>query len=334
MGYWKNLQIFCQQHKLDPHKRDTQAAYEADRKGLPWRVREAVSKSDCESVLTWDEIEMLTGARSGTHNTACPYCGSGAQYSTVFKTERTPAHAKWVCFYCGVKGTTDNPEGVPSEKQAAAERELIAEQRAQKRERSLRLWDDSGPITTGSIPDIYLKARGLELPPNPDAVLRWHPECPFAGSKLPCMVALFRDALTDQPTGIHRTYIYAPAVGRSERRAWGTISGSAIKLWPLGDSDSLAVGEGIETVLAAVKLGVTHPPAWASSVANNLSRLPVINSVRRLTILADNDANKVSQREAIKLYHTYNHVGCDALIKHPSTVDSDFNDLLRSELKR
>ena len=85
-------------------------------------MREAVDKAD-ESALTWEEIESLTGARSGIHNTACPYCGSGAEYSTRFKIERTLAHAKWVCFYCGVKGTTDNPEGVPSEKQAAAERE-------------------------------------------------------------------------------------------------------------------------------------------------------------------------------------------------------------------
>jgi DNA primase len=182
--------------------------------------------------------------------------------------------------------------------------------------------------------DIYLKARGLELPPNPDAVLRWHPECQFGRDKLPCMVALFRDALTDAPTAIHRTYIYAPAHGKAERMALGRIAGGAIKLWQLDGSGTLAVGEGIETVLAAVKLGVATAPAWATTVANNLSRLPVVAGVKRLTILSDNDESNAGQQAATKLYHSYNHAGCDAVIKQPRTVGTDFNDLLRSELRR
>ena len=55
------------------------------------------------------------------------------------------------------------------------------------------------------------------------------------------------------------------------------MAGSAIKLWPLQEEqETLAVGEGIENVLAAVKLGIADPPAWATTVANNLSRVPVI----------------------------------------------------------
>ena len=64
--------------------------------------------------------------------------------------------------------------------------------------------------------------------------------------------------------------------------------------------------------------------------ASTLTKLPVISGVNRLTILADNDANNVSQQAATKLYHTYNRAGRDAVIKHPRAVDTDFNDLLRN----
>ena len=104
------------------------------------------------------------------------------------------------------------------------------------------------------------------------------------------MLALFRNALTDEPTGIHRTYITSATGGEAERMALGRMAGSAIKLWALTNNHNhLAIGEGIETVLAAVKLGAAEPPAWAATVANNLSRLPVIPGVRQLTILADCD---------------------------------------------
>ena len=115
-------------------------------------------------------------------------------------------------------------------------------------------------------------------------------------------MSLFRCAKTDKATAIHRTRIVSASTGKSERKALGPIAGSAIKLWPLQKKqETLAVGEGIETVLAAVKLGVADPPAWAATVANNLSRVPVINGVKRLVILADNDEKKAGQQHASAL---------------------------------
>jgi hypothetical protein len=169
----------------------------------------------------------------------------------------------------------------------------------------------------------------LELPPNPDAVLRWHSQCPFGRDKLPCMVALFRDALTDQPTGIHRTYVYSGS--KAERMALGGIARSAIKLWPLDASGTLSVGEGIESVLAAVQLGHAEPPAWATTVANNLSVLPVIPNVRRLTVLADNDRDKTATGEiaARELRRAWVAAKREVIIKMPGEDGLDFNDLLR-----
>jgi hypothetical protein len=142
------------------------------------------------------------------------------------------------------------------------------------------------------------------------------------------MLALFRDAITDQPTGVHRTWIIKAAEGKADRMAMGRISGSAIKLWPLGTSSTLAVGEGIETVLAAVKLGVADPPAWATTVANNMSRLPLISGVSKLTILADNDASHTGEGAARELRREWVIAGREAVVRMPTEVGRDFNDLL------
>ena len=183
----------------------------------------------------------------------------------------------------------DPNDDVPDADELIAAKQLQAEQKTEKQAYALRLWDEAKRIRANSTGAVYLKARRVELPPNPDAVMRWHPRCPFGKERQPCIVSLFRDAISDVPTGIHRTYLYSPSCGMAERMALGGIARSAIKLWPLNGSETLSVGEGIETVLAAVQLGEARPPAWAVTVANNLTKLPVISGVNRLTILADND---------------------------------------------
>jgi hypothetical protein len=344
MGYWKNLQVFCRAYNegkrresdcLDPYSRLAQDLYSAHQRGLPWKVPKAPEIED-DRDLTWEEIDRLTGGMPGVHHTPCPYCAPEKELSTRFKIERTLDRARWYCFYCRARGSVENRAGKDySPDQLIAAQELQAEKQADTRSYALRLWDEAVPITAGSSADVYLKARGVEPPPNPDTVMRWHPRCPFGKrGRVGCIVSLFRDAVSDAPTGIHRTHLYSASHGKAERMALGTIAGSAIKLWPLNGGVELAVGEGIETVLAAVKLGEARPPAWAVSVAGSLTRLPLIDGVRHLTILADNDANNVSQQAATELYHTYNRDGRDAVIKHPRDVDTDFNDLLRKGVDR
>ena len=38
-----------------------------------------------------------------------------------------------------------------------------------------------------------------------DESLGFHPSCPFGNERLPCMIALVRDIVTDAPIAIHRT---------------------------------------------------------------------------------------------------------------------------------
>jgi hypothetical protein len=67
-------------------------------------------------------------------------------------------------------------------------------------------------------------------------------------------------------------------------------------------------------------------------VALNLGRVPVIDGVKRLLILADNDASKTGERFARQLRRAWQARGREVIARMPRTVGSDFNDILRSEL--
>jgi len=273
-----------------------------------------------ERSISWRELKALTGGlQPGTHYVRCPCCGWDKERSNdSLEVRCTLTEASYRCHYCGTKGSSEGYEVDEQEEEDA---------RAEKRRRALQIWDECEPIKSDGLAVVYLRARGLELPPDPDAVLRWHWRCPFGpGQRLPCMVAPFRHVLTDQITGIHRTHIVSARGGEADRMALGDLIGSAVKLWPLGDGESLAVGEGVENVLSAIELGEAEPPAWAMTVANNLARLPVIPQVRRLTIVADNDPSRTGEQAARELRRRW--AGRDVVIKMP-TEHGDFNDLLR-----
>jgi hypothetical protein len=99
--------------------------------------------------------------------------------------------------------------------------------------RALQLWRQAKPIA-GTLAAQYLTERRridlTALPANIDEVLRFHPRCPFgAGARHPCLLALMRDVVSDEPTGIHRIAL-TPAADKIERRMLGR--GGAVKLWP------------------------------------------------------------------------------------------------------
>ena len=297
MNWFKDLDIFCKNNHLDHNKPETIEAFRRYELGLPWEEEKVGDCPDCAK----PRFRVL-----GTTRWRCIYCGSTGQIEGA--VELTP-------------------------KQQAAEKVLRKEKQAENRERALKIWDECVPIATGNaMVHTYFRARCLSLDPLPDldAVMRWHSHCPFGPRNTePCIVSLFSDAVTDQPTAIHRTCIVSASAGKSERKAFGPFLGSAIKLWPLSRSTILAVGEGIETVLAAVELGVGSSPAWAATVAGNLGRLPVIRGVERLTILADNDERKMGEQAARKLRRRWLDRGRAVAVKIPTEGGADFNDILR-----
>jgi putative DNA primase/helicase len=58
------------------------------------------------------------------------------------------------------------------------------------------------------------------LPDRGDACLRFHPRCPFGLDTHPCLLALRRDIVTDEPLSIHRIAL-TPDAEKIERRLLG-----------------------------------------------------------------------------------------------------------------
>ena len=198
--------------------------------------------------------------------------------------------------------------------------------------RSVAIWNEAGPAL-GSIVETYLASRGLslDLVYNVHEVLRFHPRCPWRDEAenrtiyVPAMVALMRSVTTDEPQAIHRTRLSAQGV-KVDRRMLGIAAGAAVKI----DADDavtmgLAIGEGIETVLAARQLGFR--PAWALASAGGIKGFPILGGIECLTLLAENDpTNAKAVNECGTRWH---RAGCEVTIVEPLT-GSDINDALRS----
>jgi CHC2 zinc finger/Toprim domain len=156
-------------------------------------------------------------------------------------------------------------------------------------QRALDLWREAVPIE-GTPAEMYLRGvRALQIPEGVSgSVLRFHPACIFGHSvKHPCLLALFRSIATNEPMAIVRTALRADAT-KIDRKSLGPVRGAAIKLSAdIVITSNLVIGEGLETVLAGMRLGFA--PAWVLGCAGAIAKFSVLGDVEVLTILVDHD---------------------------------------------
>jgi len=162
-----------------------------------------------------------------------------------------------------------------------------------------RVWNEAVPITPGDEVDRYLRHRGLHLSTFP-RTLRFHPALGYyekqAGqqrskkvAEFPAMIGCVQGSDGHAVT-LHRTYLEGgrKAIGDQSKKVLSSgINGAAVRLDE--PSDELAVTEGIETGIA-VRLS-TGKPVWSALNCGNLEKLWVPDSVKRVWIYADNDAD-------------------------------------------
>lgn len=159
-------------------------------------------------------------------------------------------------------------------------------------ESALAIWREAVAVPE-TLAEVYLRKRGITFLPG-DHVLRFHPACPFGtGHSISCMIALYRDIVTNEPRAIHRTAIKTGGLkafdAKNSRKALAPIGGCAIKLTEDAHVDQgLMIGEGLETVLSAMQLG--FKPAWAVGDDGGIAKFPVLAGIDALTIFVDNDA--------------------------------------------
>jgi hypothetical protein len=119
---------------------------------------------------------------------------------------------------------------------------------------ALVLWRE-GVDPRPTVVKLYLNRRALDLGDDlAGEVLRWHP-------RIGAMLALFRNVLTGEPQAVSRTFL--DREGRKlGRKFLGPVAGTAVMLDAFDIVlEGLHIGEGVETCMAARRLGLR--PCWA-----------------------------------------------------------------------
>jgi putative DNA primase/helicase len=213
-------------------------------------------------------------------------------------------------------------------------RTFIAPQddRHRRIEQALAIWRDARD-PHGTPVETYLARRGIALPLVECEDLKWHPVCPFAGTRTGAMVALIRDVATGDPIGIHRTALSLDGlkieIGGKDRMILGQASGGVVCLSPWDSVNyAVGIGEGIETTLslhAIPEFGST--PAWASLTAQNVVNFPALSGVETLWIAVDNDPPGIKAAEVVR--DRWTAAGREVFIVKAKATGADLNDIVK-----
>jgi hypothetical protein len=201
--------------------------------------------------------------------------------------------------------------------------------------RARELWEQ-GRDPLGTPAQEYLRSRALDLPNElAGSVLRYLPKTPWRNEDagrtefIPALLAAFRSIDDGEITAVHRIRLDQPERWpKAERRMLGLVYRAAVKLEAISNG-ALAVGEGVETCMAAQQLGLR--PAWALGSVGGISFFPLLAGVQHLTILGE--SGKASE-EAIKLCgRRWSAAGRRVRIAF-SEIGSDVNDILIEGISR
>jgi hypothetical protein len=192
---------------------------------------------------------------------------------------------------------------------------------------ALRIWNEARD-PRGTVVADYLASRGLTVPEDiAGDVIRFHPALKFNDERVGGMVALFRDISTNEPCGIHRTFL--DGTGRKiGRKMLGRAKGAAVKL----DADEavelgMHIGEGVETCLAARVVGFR--PVWALGSKRPIAIFPVLPGIEAVTVLGEcGDDHGANHEQTQECAARWIEAGREAFVVTP-LFSSDLNDVWR-----
>ena len=317
-----------------------------------WRIEKQCAmlpENDIERARSTSLTDMVAGLRrvGAEHVGPCPVCGGTDRFSINSRKQ------VWNCRGCQVGGdaialamhlhdvnfrTAVEMLAGPSLTPALPRIEIIvppAQRPDDPSERkfqalAMNTWNNAGPIA-GTLAETYLASRRLAFDDPDGDVLRFHPACTFGpNTKLPCMVTIVRNIITNEPQAIHRTAL-TPDGRKIDRMALGPIGGGAVKLTDDADvTHVIAIGEGIETTLSIRLLpGLSTMPVWSVLNANGISSFPVLPEIQSVWIAVDNDASGTGEKAARALTQSMNAAGVETVCIEPPHVGNDLNDVVR-----
>jgi hypothetical protein len=172
---------------------------------------------------------------------------------------------------------------------------------AERTRRALGLWSVSTSLTDTLGWRYFTERRELRiglLDPL-DHCLRWH-----EGEN--AVVALMTDPLTNEPVGLHRTYL-----DKSGCKITRKMLGKAgiVRLSP-DETVNLGLGltEGVEDGLAVLLSG--WAPVWAATSGAMMAAFPTPSAIESLTLF--HDADKTGTRAAETCAQRWTAAGCQA----------------------
>ena len=175
---------------------------------------------------------------------------------------------------------------------------------------------------------IFVSGASRSMMMSPAATLRFHSRTPWRNEttgqtdRVPALIAAFRSLDDDEITAIHRIAL-TPDGHKLGRRMLGLVQRAAIKLDNHID-DELAVGEGVETCLAARMLGIR--PTWALGSVGMISHFPLLPGIRTLRLIGEADA---ASEHAIALCgERWQRAGRRVRVIKPALNCKDLNDAL------
>lgn len=205
----------------------------------------------------------------------------------------------------------------------------IANDPNHNQQHAMEIWIGAKPIIDSPAAIYLAKRQVLAAASSSDGdTLRFHPACPFGEGTYPCLIALMRDAITNEPRAIQRTALTHDGC-KIGCKMLGPKKGAVIKI--AGDETitmGLTIGEGLETVLSAMTL-LHLPPAWACGDAGNLKDFPVLSGIESLTIIVDNDAGKTGQERSLECSARWTRAGREVIRHVPRRIFDDFNDIIQ-----
>jgi putative DNA primase/helicase len=193
--------------------------------------------------------------------------------------------------------------------------------------RAVAIWNE-GSEPRGTLAQTYLNVyRKLDFDDDlVGSVLRFHPRCPWRNEstgktdRVPALIAAFRSIDDGTITAIHRIALNSDGT-KLGRRMLGVVHRAAVMLDPIGIK--LAIGEGIETCMAARQLGAGA--TWALGSTGGIAGFRIIEGIKQLTILGETGA---ASQDAIRFCaHRWHRAGRRVRIVMPEIGD-DLNDEL------
>jgi hypothetical protein len=192
-----------------------------------------------------------------------------------------------------------------------------------------RLFHAGQPIK-GTLAETYLLSRGITYLDDLPA-LRFHPCCYYRADEnapvetWPAMLAAVTD-LDGTITGVHRTWLARDGSGKAPvatpRRAMGQLLGNGVRFGAV--EDVVAVGEGIETMLA-LRCVLPKLPMIAALSASHLAALILPKGLRCLYVAQDTD--RAGMCAAALLIERARQEDTNLIALSPRS--DDFNDELR-----